>query len=362
MAGNNIFSNLIYSLFKRILEVPENKSLNLGKPERVLLVRQHNQLGDMLAGVSILRAVKETYPGCSLTVIVSPDNYLGLVKNKYIDKLFVFDKKKIFIPSYFSELLKLLRVPYDVAIVPVTVSISFTSNLLARLANAKTRIGPSCLNGKKNASYFLFDRRVAVDWRKHPDANVADIILDIVRPFGISTNNYLSEITFSKEDVETAEKFISGIKAGNDDLVIGFHVGAGKIPNRWSLDKYIALMEKLRKNYGAKFYLTGSTSDKEEIDYIKSGTALSMGLFINKQITEVAAVISLSDLFVSNDTGIMHVAGTTDTPQVSIFGPTNPFNWAPVGSNKLFIRKSEMIDDVTVDDVYELCELILKEK
>jgi len=55
----------------------------------------------------------------------------------------------------------------------------------------------------------------------------------------------------------------------------------------------------------------------------------------------------------------MHVAGTTNTPQVSIFGPTNPFNWAPIGKDKLFIRKSEIVDDITVDDVLNLCKLLL---
>jgi heptosyltransferase-2 len=58
----------------------------------------------------------------------------------------------------------------------------------------------------------------------------------------------------------------------------------------------------------------------------------------------------------------MHVAGATETPQISIFGPTNPFNWAPIGKNKLFIRKSELIDDVSVEDVYGLCEQLLSKK
>jgi len=360
MAANNIFSVFVYSFFKKILEVPENKSLNLGKPVRILIVRQHNQLGDMLAGISIFRAVKETYPGCNLTLLVSPQNYQGLVKNKLIDKLFIFDKQKIYNPSYFIKLFRLLREPYDVVIVPVTVSISFTSNLIARFANAKTRIGPSSLNGKKNDSVFLFDRRVALDWRMHPDSNVSDRILDIVRPFGITTNNLVSEISFDEKDIKSAETFISGIKFNKEDILIGLHVGAGKIPNRWSLNKYIGLMEKLKINYNAKFYLTGSSSDKDEINYIKSNASFDAGIFINKKISEVAALISLSDLFVSNDTGIMHVAGTTTTPQVSIFGPTNPFNWAPIGSNKFFIRKSDLIDDISVEDVYELCNSILK--
>ena len=58
----------------------------------------------------------------------------------------------------------------------------------------------------------------------------------------------------------------------------------------------------------------------------------------------------------------MHVAGTTGTPQISIFGPTNPFNWAPIGPNKYFIRKSELIEDVAVEDVFHLCTIILNDR
>ena len=215
---------------------------------------------------------------------------------------------------------------------------------------------------RKITSDFLFDRRVVIDWRKQPDSNVADRILDIVRPYGISTNNFHSEITYDKVDIDEAVKFISGLRSNQNEILIGLHVGAGKVSNRWSPQKYTDLINKLKRSYRAKFYLTGSSSDLEQINFVKSGILFDVGLFINKRISEVAALISLSDLFVTNDTGIMHVAGTTGTPQVSIFGPTNPFNWAPIGSNKLFIRKSELIDDISVEDVYRLCDTFLKKK
>jgi heptosyltransferase-2 len=234
--------------------------------------------------------------------------------------------------------------------------------LIARLSNAKIRIGPSSLNGQANKSGFFFDRRIPVNWLKHPDSNVADRILDIVRPFGINTYNYRTEISFDAEDIKTAEIFMNKIKLNPDDLVVGIHAGAGKIANRWPLNYFVSLMQKLRENFNTKFYLTGSSSDNNELEFIKSKTGFDFGLFINKKIPEVAALISLSDLFISNDTGIMHVAGATNVPQISIFGPTNPFNWAPVGENKFFIRKSDLIDDVKVDDVYELCRSILKVK
>ncbi len=355
-------SKLIYWIVKKLFSVEENKSLKIGKPQKILIVRQHNQLGDLLAGVSLLRAVKETFPQSNITLVVSPSNYHGVIKNKFIDRLFNFDKKKIFNPAYIKCFFRLLREEYDLVIVPVTVSISFTSNLIARFSNSKIRIGANSLDGKQNKSAFLFDRRVDIDWRKYPDSNVAERSLDVVLPFGISTKNFHSEISFDNEDIASAKRFISELKLSPEELLIGFHVGAGKIPNRWSLKKFVWLMEMLKENYPVKFYLTGSFADKEEIDYIKANSKYEFGLFINKKIPEVAALISLSDLFISNDTGIMHVAGSTKTPQVSLFGPTNPFNWAPIGENKKFIRKSELIDDINVGEVFETCISILKKK
>lgn len=362
MAKNNILSQIVYSLFKIFFSISENPSRELNHPKNFLIVRQHNQLGDLLAGVSLFRALKETYPDCHISLMVSPLNYPGVIKNKFLDRVFVFDKKKLFNPFYFSKTVKFLREGYDLAIVPVVVSISFTSNLLARLANAKTRIGANSLDGKINSSAFFFDRRIDLDWRNHPDSNVSERSLDIVRPFGINTNNYRSEVTFEPEDTFAAKKFIDEFSAKNKKVLIGLHVGAGKPNNRWSLDKYVALVKKIDSNYSARFYLTGGWAEKEELNYLTSHISINFGKFINKPIPQIAALISMSDLFISNDTGIMHVAGTTETPQISIFGPTNPFNWAPIGINKYFIRKSELIDDVTVEDVFHLCEIILQKR
>jgi len=359
MAKNKILSKIVLNVFRKYFSVEEDKSTDLGNPKKFLIVRQHNQLGDLLAGVSIFRAIKETYPESHITLIVSPFNYPGLIKNKFIDELFIFNKKKIYNPFYFRKFWKVLKREYDVVIVPVVVSISFTSNLISRLANAKIRIGPRYLDGKKNESDFFFNRRVTLDWRMHPDSNVSERSLDIVRPFGINTNDYRSEITFDDEDIKEAEKFISEMNLYENEYLIGLHIGAAKPPNRWSALKYAVLIKKLNENYPAKFYLTGSTADQEILEYVKANVPFKIFTFVNRKIPEVAALISKSDLFICNDTGIMHVAGTTSTPQISVFGPTNPFNWAPFGPEKYFIRKSELIDDISVDDVFNLCKVVL---
>jgi ADP-heptose:LPS heptosyltransferase len=362
MARKSIASKIVNSLFKIFLSVPENPSRKIDSPQKILIVRQHNQLGDLLAGVSLFRALKETYPACHISLIVSPFNYPGMVKNKFLDRIYVFDKKKLFNPFYLSKTIKFLKADYDLVIVPVVVSISFTSNLLARIAKTKTRIGANSLDGKLNSSAFFFDRRVDIDWRNHPDSNVSERSLDIVRPFGIDTDDYRSEISFDENDIVAAKKFVNEFAENSKKLLIGLHVGAGKRGNCWSLNKFAALINKIENNYPANFYLTGGWAEKEELNYLSINIDINFGKFINKPIPQIAALVSMSDLFISNDTGIMHVAGTTDTPQISIFGPTNPFNWAPIGMNKYFVRKSELIDDVSIDDVYQLCKKILSKR
>ncbi len=357
--SNSLQSKIIYSILQKIFSVKQTTDKNLGEVKTILVIRQHNQLGDMLAGISLFRALKEKYPEAHLTLLSSIENYNGVVKSRFIDELIIFDKSKLFNPINFIAFIKKIRKQFDLAIVPVTVSISFTSNIIARLSNSRIRIGPNSLDGKLNPSSFCFDRRVDVDWRTYPDSNVSEHILEIIKPFGIETNNLSSEISFDDSDLIAAQKFVTEINLKTNSLVIGLHVGAGKPANRWSLVKFVKLIENLEKEFNCILYLTGSDADKDELEYVIKNTGVKLNLFINKPISQVAALVSISSLFLTNDTGIMHVAGTTATPQISLFGPTNPFNWAPCGRNKIFLRKSDLIDDIEVDDVLNLCKVLL---
>lgn len=359
MPEKSILGKFLKNIIRKFFALPENRNGIPAYPSEILIVRQHNQFGDMLASASLFRAFKEKNPKCSITLITSPSNYYAVKKNKLIDKNFIFNKKRLINPVYFYSLMKLLKKNYDLVVVPSTVSISFTSNFLARLSNSKVKIGPKSLNGKENEYSFLFDKPVNLDWRICPDAHVADFGLEVVRPFSFSTKNFVSEISFDGYDKREADIFIASLKKGKRELLIGLHIGAGKPPNRWSLVKFAKLISRIREQYEVKFYITGSSSDKEEISFIKKHLEFEVGFCINKEIPVLAAVIDKSDLFITNDTGVMHVAGATKTPQISLFGPTNPYNWAPVGPSKYFLRKSELIDDISVDDVFELCKFLL---
>lgn len=358
MAAKNLFSKFLLNLFKLFFSLKENISDDLGKVNSILVIRQHNQLGDVLVGLSFVRALKEKYPNSHINFLLSPQNYKALIGNKSINSFFVFDKKKIFNINYLNSLIKFLRGGYDVCFVPVTISISFTSNFLCRLSKSRVRVGANSLNGEINQSNFLFDRRVDLDWRKHPDSHYADRILELIRSFGLDTKDFRPEVFYEETHRKEAEKFLFPLKENSTKKIIGIHPGAGKPQNIWNLDKVVSLIEKLKSNYNCIIYIEGTDADKNELDYIKSHYPSVLPEFRNKSIQETAALIEMSDLFITTDTGTMHIAGSTNTAVISLFGPTNPYNWAPIGENKYFLRKSDLIDDIEVEDVIKLVEKI----
>ena len=362
MSLRNLIRKSASSILQKFLAAVPSETKSIGTPRNFLVIRQHNQFGDMLASVSLLRAIKETFPNSKTVLLASPENYYAVTKNEFVDELFVFDKKKLVNPNYYVEFRKIINRAYDVVIVPVTVAVSSTSCVLAGMAKAKIKIGPRSLNNEINRNSFVFTHALDLNWKKCPDAHVSDFILDIIRPFGIKTKNYNSCISFDSEDKIFAGKFVKTVKKTSSSKLFGFHIGAGKPQNKWPLQKYYDSILKLKALREIDIYFTGSAADEFEINFMRERFGNQAGFFIDKTVPQLAALISLSDIFITNDTGVMHVAGATPTSQVSLFGPTNPFNWAPVGPQKYFLRKSEFIDDIAVEDLVELVNYILDKK
>ncbi len=358
--------NIVFGILKFLLK-PKKKNLPppdnliefIGNNLKILIIRQHNQLGDMLLSNSLFRALKEKFPDCTVSLIASEENYQAVSSNKFIDNLLILEKKKFWNPIHLLKFFSnLKRKKFDIAIVPVTVSISFTSCLIARLSGAKFTIGPKSLDSVPYKYSFLFDYKIDVGGKSEIKKHISDKILDIVRPFGIETNDLSEHILIKDELKKFAKEFFNGVHKPK----IGIHIGAGKIPNRWSVKNFAKVINYLSDNYNAFIYLTIGHWDESLLEEILPNLRNTPTILRNFPIPRLAAIIEFSDLFISNDTGIMHVAGATKTPLISLFGPTDPEIWAPIGENKFYIKKDDDINSIKVEDVINLINKILIKK
>ena len=86
--------------------------------------------------------------------------------------------------------------------------------------------------------------------------------------------------------------------------------------------------------------LTGAPGDREQIDLVRAGLPpeRALDLSAGSDLLTVAAVIQQLDLFVTGDTGPMHLAHAVGTPIVAIFGPSDPKRYAPRGLRDEVVR------------------------
>jgi heptosyltransferase-2 len=175
-------------LFEKWLDrgVVSPNLLNLFAIRRILVIRQHDQLGDYLLSTPVLRALRQFFPQAHIAVLAR--SYAAeAAHNQYINEVIVFPEKGyLWTPAKLWRLVAGLRRGWDLAIVLNTVSHSLTSDLLAYFSGARYilgsehRIFPGC---KRNFFYNLVARHFEQP-RHQTERN-----LDIVRHLGIDTDD-----------------------------------------------------------------------------------------------------------------------------------------------------------------------------
>jgi heptosyltransferase-2 len=296
----------------------------------------------MLCVVPLLRALREQYPKSHLALMASPVNYAVMLNLRYIDELLKFDKTE-FIGKEGGSLLRfpgyvkgLRALRCNVAVVPSTVSTSFTSDLLAWLSGARIRVGAGSIEGKENPSGFFFTHPRALDWRDRPTVHQVRRNLEIW-PDPLPVPDCSLEITLSGHKVAEGKLFIDNIKRPGGRIV-AYHPGAGKVPNRWPAPLFARLANELAGTDNAVTVITSGPMDREPVTAMVADLNGDYHVVDNQPIRQVAAILRYVDLVVTNDTGIMHVAAGVGTPVLSLFGPTSAEQWAPIGGNHRYLQ------------------------
>lgn len=333
---------------------------SLGKVKDILVVRQHNQIGDMICSLTLYKALKKKYPEARITLAAAKTNYQipFFDINPYLDRVIIFDKATLKI--IFSFLKELRSRQYQISIVPSTIVLSRTSHIIARISGAKLRVGVKSLDGKTNRSQKYLNLKSDFQWEeKHQSIRN----LEIVKQIGCNlSEDEISSIklNFREEELSFAKNFIASSFPNQNNKIIAFHPGAGKESNIWNANNFIELIKKLYNHFGNYVLITSGWVDEKNIKPICDELQLAnieYKILHNLPVKKLGAVLSLVDLYITNDTGTMHIAAYSGAKMISLFGPTNPVEWAPCGLEQKYIKSiSNNINSISVNDVYELAQ------
>lgn len=153
------------------------------------------------------------------------------------------------------------------------------------------------------------------------------------------------------------------------DILIGCQIGCHSIaqkkwalfrkklthPKIWPFEYFLELAEKLNQfNSHIRLVLTGSKSEKVLGDRFTKKIPTAINLIDQTNILQLRALIDQMDLFISPDTGVMHVACSANIPMIALFGPTNLQRTGPYPKlNNLTVLQSDNMEDISVERVYQ---------
>jgi ADP-heptose:LPS heptosyltransferase len=139
---------------------------------------------------------------------------------------------------------------------------------------------------------------------------------------------------------ESAMTRAASILAAHPGPWIGVHSSGGRESKQWHLDRFAEVARTLARERNATVVLTGSPADRPLVDAVKRGLGAVRVIDAAGELDLVvlAALLAKLDLFVTGDTGPMHLAAAVGTPVVALFGPANPRRYGPLAEQRRVVR------------------------
>ncbi|MBA2302735.1 MAG: glycosyltransferase family 9 protein [Acidobacteria bacterium] len=313
---------------------------------KILLIRLR-LIGDVVFTTPIPRALKRAYPGVKVSYLVEEAAAPVLATNRFIDDLIVVRRSRGLRRMLDDVLLaaQLRRARYDIVL---DLHGGPRSSWLAWASGARQRIGYAVPG--RSWMYTTTIARPRELRARHSVRNQWDLLEAITARHAAGSSSTSGwpggQPDRERDPVEmpadaAAEARIdrrlrdAGITPA-DELVVA-HVSAGNPFRQWPEPAFISVLVALAlKHAGRRIIVSSGPSDRDAARRITAAARLELGDaaprivdFGDFDLAELRSLVARSRLFVGGDTGPLHVAATTRTPIVGLYGPTLPSRSAP---------------------------------
>jgi lipopolysaccharide heptosyltransferase II len=311
-------------------------------PDAHILVVKLAGIGDLLLATPALRELRATYPQARIDLLVTPDS-AGLLDGwEVINNIIVLDKylfdrpqQMVIHPSVMLRLASLWNTlrggHYDAVLLLHHLTLPFgrlKHQALMRATGAKWRVGLDNGHG-----WFL---NVQVPDKGFGAMHEAEYNMAIAAAVGASIHNKKLHVPLSEAERAQAHLLVYEEPASKTHRapLIAFHPGSGgySTARRWEPERFAQLADRLFSAVGGQLLLLGGPEEAALHQQIMSMMQSAMpvrSLAGKGNIKIAAAVLELVDLFVGNDSALMHLSAAVGTPTVAIFGLSNFKAWGP---------------------------------
>ena len=298
-----------------------------GDPRRVLLLRLE-RIGDLLMVIDAIRDARVCWPTAEIDLAVGSWNAPLARLLPEVTAIYVVDAPWLArgaTRTSWSHLVRQARAwrlpAYDLV---VNFEPDIRSNFLAWLSGAPRRAGYWSGGG----GAFLTDAAEYAPMT-HVSENARQLI---ARAAGRTPPAPPGGPTFPRLRVPAdAVARASAVLANARGPLVGVHVSGGRESKQWHLDRFAAVARDLAGARRATIVLTGADADRPLVQTVKDrlGDIPAIDAAAGLDLPATAALLGRLDLFITSDTGPMHLAAAMGTPVVALFGPSHPERYGP---------------------------------
>ncbi len=316
----------------------------------ILIIRQHDQLGDFLLSTPVFRAVRNRFPDARIGLVTRGYFAEIAASIRFIDEVITVPGPAArWNPFRLRKFWQDIRSGWTLAIVLNTVSHSLTSDLISYYSRAPFVLGPSDGVFPGCKTNFFYNLIAPAGLRPcHQSA----VNMEIIRPLGVDGSNLEEVMTVPEKDQREVEALF-GKNGLNGKKVVGMHIGAGKPPNRWDPVSFAGLCDRVREECGAEVAVFSGPAEADLMHEFLRAVRRKPVIIGPTTLLRLSACFRICSLVVCNDTGVLHLAAATGVPVLGLFGQTNPLEWMPVGQQHAYLRgESGSVNTLSVDRVF----------
>ncbi len=311
---------------------------NLKSQIKRILIRCPNWIGDVMLSIPSISLVREAFPSAHISILIKSNLSPLLEGNPDIHEIISFEPDLMSVIEKLKFYRGLKEKNFDLAILLTN---SFGSALFIYLAGIKERIGYN-----KDMRGIFLTEKIPMPSRKSPRMHQADFYLTLIeaisRGKGQGARGKERLFFCIPEDVQNSvDKFWDEKGLSGKAPIIGMNIGASYgSAKRWMPERFAELADRIYSELKGEVILFGGSGDfsiEAEIKGRMKNKALSMvGKTTLKSLT---MMIKRCHLFITNDSGPMHIAAAVGTPIVAIFGSTDPSETSPLCDKYKIVSK-----------------------
>jgi heptosyltransferase-2 len=281
-----------------------------------IVVRAPNWIGDAILSLPALVSTRKSFPEAEIWVAASEWTREIFVPLEWASGTVSLRNKNNY-KNIRLDAQDFRKHAFDLGILFTN---SFGSALLFSLAKIPQRWGYA-----RDGRHLLLTKRVRTSPLETPKHHI-QYYLSLISKLGLETAPAQLDFPLTEEAVSQANNLLQSLSVDTNKPIIILSPGASFGPaKRWPASFFSHLATGLQKLHDAEILIIGSERDREIAASIAVGMSKKpIDLTGLTTLPQLAGSISQSVLFITNDSGPMHLANALKVPVVAIFGPTDP--------------------------------------